>query len=31
MGEILKSHAQSFERDPVVRAGTPDPYVPLSK
>ena len=31
MGEILKAHAQSFQKDPAVKAGTPDPYVPPSK
>jgi len=31
MGEILRKHAASFKKDPAVKAGTKDPYVPSGK
>jgi arylsulfatase len=28
MGELLKAHGESFAKEPPIKAGTPDPYVP---
>ena len=31
MGEMLTAHAASLQREPPVKPGTPDPYVPPKK
>jgi arylsulfatase len=31
MGTLLTEHMGSFEKEPQIKAGTPDPYVPAKK
>jgi hypothetical protein len=31
MAELMKEHIASFEKEPPIKPGTPDPYVPKKR